>query len=111
MASQYLGTRLALYLAAGLGVVPSTLLLLFVLLNPRGFDYGESAYVALALVLVFYAGLALFAERLSHTRQRRWWLGLSAFISLTIAVMTGGPVGLVIFGLPTAILVWQAIRG
>lgn len=111
MESQYVGTRLALYLAAGLGAVPSTLLILFVLLNPRGLDYADSIYVALALGLVFYAGLALFATRLSHALRRRWWLGLSAFISLTIAVMTGGPVGLVIFGLPTALLVWLAIRG
>ncbi len=86
-------------------------MLLFVLLNPRGFDYGDSAYVALALGLVFYAGLALFAERLSHARKRRWWLGPLAFISLTMAVMGGGPGGFVIFGLPTAILVWLAIRG
>ena len=109
MASQYLGTRFALYVAGGLGTIASALLMLSVLLNPRGFDYGEAAYVALALGLVLYAGLALFAERLSHARKR--WLGLLAFISLTMAVMTGGPVGLVIFGLPTAILVWLAIRG
>ena len=109
--SQNVGTRIALYLAAGLGAVVSTLLLLFVLLNPRGIDYAESAYVALALAIGFYAGLALFAERLSHARKRRWWLGLSAFISLTIAVMGGGPAGLVVFGVPTAILVWLAIRG
>ncbi len=111
MASQYVGTRLALYLAAGLGAVASTILLVLVLLNPRGVDVGASVYVWLALAIGFYAGLALFAERLSHARKRRWWLGLSAFISLTIAVMGGGPGGLLVFGLPTAILVWLAIRG
>ena len=111
MASQYVGTRLALYLAAGLGAVASTLLLLFVLLNPRGFNVGASIYIYLALAIGFYAGLALFAETLSHARKRRWWLGLSAFISLTIAVMGGGPAGLLVFGVPTAILVWLGIRG
>ena len=111
MVNQYVGTRLTLHLAGGLGGIASALLLLFVLLNPRGFDYSVSAYVVVALGLVFYAGLALFAERLSDARKRRWWLGLSAFISLTIAVMGGGPVGLVVFGVPTAILAWLAIRG
>ncbi len=110
-ASQYLGTRLALYLAGGLGVVASTLLLLFVLLNPRGFDYGESAYVALALGLLFYAGLTLFAERLSHARKRRRWLGLLAFISFAMAVLGGGLGGFIFFGPPTAVLVWLGVRG
>jgi 4-amino-4-deoxy-L-arabinose transferase-like glycosyltransferase len=100
---------LALYIAAGLGGGVSALFLLSAAQNPA--EYGVSAFAFFSLALMFYAGLALFARRLSRPRVKRQWMVGCAGISLLFAVLSGGPGGFVVFGPSIAILLWLAIRG
>ena len=104
--------RIALYGAAAYGALLSLLLLIYAIEernDPLGSGTAGILYTSSALG--FYAGLAIFARRLSQPRARRVWLGACAFASFTVGVFGGGPGGLLAFGPPTAILLFLAIRG
>jgi len=101
--------KFGLYVAAASGALISALLLVSVAWS---FDepgtLGRALYASLGLV--FYGGLAIFAGRLCEAKARRAWMAACAFVSLSVAVLGGGPGGLAFVLLPTAMLMWLALR-
>ena len=101
--------RFGLYAAAACGALTSALFLLSAACNLREpEDLARALYWSLALAL--YAGLAIFAGRLCDAKARRAWVGACAFVSLSVAVLGGGPLSLVFVVLPAGILTWVASR-
>ena len=109
--SRFVNTLAALYVAAGLGIAVSLLLLVTALQNPDGFDYGPAWFVYLSIALILYAALGIGASRISRTPAKRRWLVACAVVSAMIAIGGGGIGSLIVFGPSTAILLWLAIRG
>ena len=102
--------RFILYAAAACGVVVSALLLLSV---ARHLDEpGAPARVlCLSVALVFYAAMAVLVGSLCRSQARRAWMAACAFTSLAVAALGAGPGGVLACALPTAILMWLAVRG
>ena len=101
--------RFALYAAAASGALTSALFLLSAAWNfhePHGL--ARALYWAFALAL--YSGVAIFAGRLCQARARRAWMAACAFVSLSVAVLGSGPVGLAFVVLPAGMLTWVAAR-
>jgi hypothetical protein len=102
--------RFLLYAAAACGVVATALLL-----ASTARDLGESGAVGrvicLSVALVFYAAMAVLAGSLCRSQARRAWMAACAFTSLAVAALGAGPGGVVAYSLPTAILMWLAVRG
>ena len=102
--------RFALYAAAASGALASALFLLSAAWNlPEAEALARALYWSVALA--FYGGLAIFAGRLCEAKARRAWMAACAFVSLSVAVLGGGPGGLAFVLLPTAMLTWLAWRG
>jgi len=102
--------KFGLYVAAASGALISALLLVSV-----AWSFDEPGTLGRALCaslgLAFYGGLAIFAGRLCEARARRAWMAACAFVSLSVAVLGGGPGGVLFVLLPTAMLTWLASRG
>ena len=104
------GIRFALYAAGASGTLISALFLLSTALS---FDEPEGLARVLywSFALGLYGGLAIFAGRLCEAKARRAWMAACAFVSLSVAVLGGGPVGLALVVLPAGILTWLTARG
>lgn len=109
--SRLVNTLTALYVAAGLAIAVSLLLLVTGLQNPDGFDYGPAWFVYLSVAFIFYAALAIGASRISRTPAKRRWLVACTVGSGMIAVFGGGVLSLLVFAPSTVILLWLAARG
>ena len=102
--------RFGLYVAAASGALISALFLL-----SAACSFHDSGAPARALcssfALAFYAGLAIFAGRLCQAKARRAWMAACAFVSLSVALLGGAPLGVVFVVLPAGMLTWLASRG
>jgi len=103
------GIRFALYAATASGALASALFLLSAAWN---FHEPEALTRALywSFALALYGGLAMFAGRVCEAKARRAWVAACAFVSLSVAVLGGGPVGLAFVVLPAGVLTWVASR-
>ena len=108
---KFLSMRATLLAAGLIGAGGTMLILITAAANPGGFDYGPESFAYLSVVLAFYAVVALGSPFLSHSRIRRQSLAACTFVSFVIAVFGASPAGLIVYGLPTVILGWLAIRG
>lgn len=102
--------RFGLYAAAASGALISALFLVSAAWNIHEREaLGRVVYWSFALAL--YAGLAILAGRLCEARSRRAWMAACAFVSLSVAVLGGAPLGLAFILLPAGVLTWLALRG
>jgi hypothetical protein len=103
------GVRFALYAATASGALISGVFLLSAALSFHDRDgLARALYWCLALAL--YGGLAIFAGRLCDARARRAWMAACALVSLSVAVLGGGPLGMAVVALPAAMLTWLVSR-
>ena len=109
------GTKLRLRLAAVAGIVASGLLLFSFAVtsdtSEDGWSYTLFLIILLSTATIFYLFLGAFAEKVSESHSRRKLFIYFVAFSLVLVTLSGGPGGLVFFGLPTAILLWLAIKG
>ena len=103
------GVRFGFYAAAASGVLVSGVLLLSAVWPP--YDHEALARVLYASFgLACYGGLAVFAGTVCRPKARRAWMAACAFVSLSVAVLGGGPLGVAFVIAPAGMLTWLAVR-
>lgn len=101
--------RFGLYAAAASGVLVSGLGLVAAAWNLHD-PWAPTRALYWLIAFALYAGLAIFAGRLCQARTRRAWMAACAFVSLSVALLGGAPLGLAFILLPAGILTWLASR-
>jgi len=103
------GVRFGLYAAAASGVLVSGVVLLSAAWPPYDREALARALYA-SFGLACYGWLAIFAGTVCRPKARRAWMAACAFVSLSVAVLGGGPLGVAFVIAPAGVLTWLASR-